>query len=63
MNMEPVAMTEFLPGLLNWELFIQIFEIVLSVCVAFMIASVIGSIGWLLFKEGKEPNPQGVVIR
>lgn len=63
MNMEPVAMTEFLPGLLNWELFIQIFEIVLSVCVAFMISSVIGSIGWLLFKEGKEPNPQGVVIR
>ena len=63
MNMEPVAMTEFLPGLLNWELFIQIFEIVLTVCVAFLIASVIGSIGWLLFKEGKEPNPQGVVIR
>jgi hypothetical protein len=63
MNMEPVAMTELLPGLLNWELFIQIFEIVLSVCVAFMIASVIGSIGWLLFKEGKEPNPQCIVIR
>ncbi len=63
MNMEPVAMTEFLPGLLNWELFIQIFEILMSGGLAFLIASVLGSIGWLLFREGKDRNVQSLVIR
>ena len=61
--MEPVAMTEFLPGLLNWELFIQIFEILMSGGLAFLIASVLGSIGWLLFREGKDRNVQSLVIR
>ncbi|MBK6796869.1 MAG: hypothetical protein IPG76_08760 [Acidobacteria bacterium] len=61
--MEPVAMTELLPGLLNWELFIQIFEILMSVGLAFLIASVLGSIGWLMFREGKDPNVQSLVIR
>ncbi|MBK6798626.1 MAG: hypothetical protein IPG76_18055 [Acidobacteria bacterium] len=61
--MEPLAMTEFLPGLLNWELFIQIFEILMSGSLAFLIASVLGSIGWLLFREGKDPNVQSLVIR
>ncbi|MBK8312932.1 MAG: hypothetical protein IPL01_02415 [Acidobacteria bacterium] len=61
--MEPVAMTELLPGLLNWELFIQIFEILMSGGLALLIASVIGSIGWLLFREGKDPNVQSLVIR
>lgn len=61
--MEPVAMTEFLPGLLNWELFIQIIEILMIVGLAFLISSVLGSIGWLMFREGKDRNVQSLVIR
>lgn len=61
--MEPIAMTEYLPGLLNWELFIQVLEVVLSICVVFLISSVFTCLGMLLRREGCERNPTAIVLR